>query len=75
MDIIRGDDMKYRYILFDIYDLEYGEPITKDEIIGRANTRQEVRKIWNEQSKDTDGECYIIIFDRETKKEVQLYEI
>ena len=67
--------MKYRYIVFDIYDLGYGEPITKDEIIGRANTRQEVRKIWNEQCKDTDGECNIVIFDKVTRKEVYLYEI
>ena len=64
--------MKCRYIVFDVYDVAYGEPITHDEIIGRANTIQQVRKIEKQQIEDTDGECYIMVFDKVDKKFVEI---
>ena len=56
--------MKHRFILFDVYDLQYGEKLTKDYIIGRANTKQEIKKIWENQIEETDGECTIWIYDK-----------
>ena len=63
-----------KYIIFDVYDLGYGEELTKDYIIGRANTKQEIKKIWKQQAEDTDGECTIWIYDKERKDFVD-YEI
>jgi hypothetical protein len=67
--------MKYRYLVFDVYDLQYGEQLTKQEIIGKANTKQEIKNIWNTQDDETDGECYIIIYDRVTKNFVEYKDI
>ena len=66
--------MKHRYIIFDVYELGYGEELTKDYIIGRANTKQEIKKIWKQQDEDTDGECLIWIYDKDRKDFVD-YEI
>lgn len=70
-----GDNMKHRYIVFDIYDVGIGEAITKNEIIGKANTKQEVRKICRQQVEDTDGECNIMIFDKEQRNFIDYNEI
>ena len=55
--------MKHRFIIFDVYDLQFGEQITKDEIIGKANTKQEIKQIRKKQVEETDGECNIWIYD------------
>ena len=66
--------MKHRYILFDVYEWDYMSELTKDYIIGRANTKQEIRKIWKEYASECDGECTIWIYDTERKDFVD-YEI
>ena len=60
--------MKHRYILFDVLEWDYMSELTKDYVIGRANTKQVIRKIWREYASECDGECNIWIYDTERKE-------
>lgn len=67
--------MKHRFIVFDVYDLQFGEQLTKQEIIGKANTKQEIKQIWKNQVEETDGECNIWIYDTSHNNFVEYSDI
>ena len=43
---------------YEVYDLYDGR-----ELLGKAQTKEEVNKLINERINDTDGECYISVVE------------
>lgn len=46
-----------KYYVYDVYDFK--------ELLGVVEDMDEVRELTNERFRDTDGECYIRIIERE----------
>lgn len=67
---------KYRYCVFDAYEC-YMSNIWegKPEFLGSSNAKQGVKSIINKRDEETDGECYILIYDRVQGKEVTFADI
>ena len=67
--------MKTRYILFDVLEWDGISKLTSDYIIGKANSKLEIKKMWKEDATETDGECNIWIYDTEQKAFVEYVDI
>lgn len=62
-----------RYFVYDAYDCYMsGNWTGKLEYIGQGNNKREVTAIIRQRDDETDGENYIIIYDRYNKEEVSL---
>ena len=68
-----------RYKVLDFYDVEidtYGDYDIQDvECIGSADTLDEIEYYIQQRIDDTDGECYIMIYDRYTYSFVNFDDI
>lgn len=67
---------KGRYRVFDAYDCYMtGDWQGKPDYIGSSNTKQGVKHIIEKWCDETDGECYILIYDKVQGKEIDFTDI
>ena len=65
-----------RYKVYDAYECYMsGEWDGKPDLIGTGDTRKEVEQVIEQREEDTDGECYIIIYDSYLREEIMIDQI